>query len=212
MRWPAATFYPVCGFDKQHLKCSIQEDMILPINTYSDEVLRRRAKPLKGTDRQLEELIGNMFESMRNAEGIGLAAPQIGVSLRLLVVDISLADGYGEASPMVVINPHIIAVKGFNSMEEGCLSIPDVRGEVVRPSAIQLKYRDENFEERVGEFDDLAARVLQHEIDHLDGTLFVDRMQRRDRRKIQKGLDAITRGSVRTSYPVVVQPEDSEAM
>ena len=186
--------------------------MILPINTYSDEVLRRKTKPLKGTDRQLEELIGNMFESMRNAEGIGLAAPQVGVSLRLLVVDVSLAEGHEGASPLVVINPHILAVKGFNSMEEGCLSIPDVRGEVVRPSAIQLKYRDEYFEERIGEFDSLTARVLQHEIDHLDGTLFVDRMQRRDRRKIQKGLDAITRGLVRAGYPVAVQPEDSKAM
>ena len=179
--------------------------MILPINTYSDEVLRRKAKPLKGIDEQLEELIGNMFESMRNAEGIGLAAPQVGVSQRLLVVDISLADGYEGASPMVVINPHVLAVRGFNSMEEGCLSIPDVRGEVVRPSVIQLKYRDENFEERVGEFNDLAARVLQHEIDHLDGTLFVDRMQRRNRRKIQKELDAITRGEVKASYPVALQ-------
>ncbi len=178
--------------------------MILPINTYSDAVLRRKAKPLKGADMELEELIGNMFESMRNAEGIGLAAPQVGVSLRLLVVDVSLADGYQGASPIVVINPHLLAVKGFNSMEEGCLSVPDVRGSVVRPSAIQLKYRDEHFEERIGEFDNLTARVLQHEIDHLDGTLFVDRMQRRDRRKIQKELDAITRGEVRTGYPVVL--------
>lgn len=185
--------------------------MILPINTYSDEVLRRKAKPLKGADNELEELIGNMFESMRNAEGIGLAAPQVGVSLRLLVVDISLADGYDDASPMVVINPHILAVKGFNSMEEGCLSIPDVRGDVVRPSAIQLKYRDEHFEEHIGEFDKLAARVLQHEIDHLDGTLFVDRMQRRNRRKVQKELDAITRGEVRTIYPTALHEAYGEA-
>ena len=159
----------------------------------------------------LEELIGNMFESMRNAEGIGLAAPQVGVSLRLLVVDISLADGYEGASPMVVINPHILGVKGFNSMEEGCLSIPDVKGDVVRPSAMQLKYRDEHFEERIGEFDRLTARVLQHEIDHLDGTLFVDRMQRKNRRKIQKELDAITRGEIRTSYPVAVHEACGEA-
>lgn len=185
--------------------------MILPINTYSDEVLRRKAKPLKGADNELENLIGNMFESMRNAEGIGLAAPQIGVSLRLLVVDLSLADGYDDAPPIVVINPHVFAVKGFNSMEEGCLSIPDVRGDVVRPSAIQLKYRDEHFEERIGEFDKLTARVLQHEIDHLDGTLFVDRMQRRNRRKIQKELDAITRGEVRTSYPTALHEAYGEA-
>ncbi|MBC8524981.1 MAG: peptide deformylase [Chlorobium phaeobacteroides] len=182
--------------------------MILPINTYSDEVLRRKAKPLKESDAQLEELISNMLESMRNAEGIGLAAPQVGVSLRLIVVDLSLAEGYEAASPMVVINPHILSVKSFNSMEEGCLSIPDVRGDVVRPSAIQLKYRDRNFEECIGEFDRLAARVIQHEIDHLDGTLFVDRMQRRDRRKIQKELDALSRGEINTNYPVAFH-EDS---
>ncbi|UZJ40526.1 peptide deformylase [Prosthecochloris sp. SCSIO W1101] len=185
--------------------------MILPINTYSDQVLRRKTKPLKGVDEQLEDLIGNMFESMRNADGIGLAAPQVGASLRLLVVDISIAEGYEKASPMVVINPHILAVKGFVSMNEGCLSIPDVRGDVVRPSSIQIKYRDEHFEEHTAEFNDLTARVLQHEVDHLDGTLFVDRMQRRSRRKIQKELDAITRGEVMTSYPIATQTLDCEA-
>ena len=185
--------------------------MILPINTYSDEVLRRKAKPLKGPDMQLEELVGNMFESMRNAEGIGLAAPQVGVSLRVLVVDVSVADGYEGASPLVIINPHLLGVKGFSSMEEGCLSIPEVRGDVVRPSTIQLKYRDEHFEEHIGEFDRLTARVLQHEIDHLDGMLFVDRMQRKNRRKIQRELDAITRGEISTSYPVAAHEAYDEA-
>ncbi len=178
--------------------------MILPIHTYSDEVLRRKAKPVKESGLELEELIGNMFESMHNAEGIGLAAPQIGVSLRLLVIDISRVDGYGDAAPLVVINPHILGVDGFGAMEEGCLSIPDVQGKVVRPSAVQLKYRDEHFREQVGEFDDLAARVLQHEIDHLDGTLFVDRMRRGDRRKIRKKLDELTAGEFTSGYPVAL--------
>ncbi len=185
--------------------------MILPINTYSDEVLRRKAKPLQGVDQQLEELTGSMFESMRNANGIGLAAPQVGVSLRLLVVDISQVDGYSDVSPLVVINPNIVAVKGFNSMEEGCLSIPEVTGEVVRPSSIQLKYRDSNFEQCTGEFDGLLARVLQHEIDHLDGTLFVDRMQRRNRRRIQKALEALSRGEVQASYPIAGHELSGEA-
>ena len=176
--------------------------MILPINTYSDEVLRRKAKPLKGTDSGHEELIGNMFETMRRADGVGLAAPQVGVSSRLLVIDISPVKGYEEVPPMVVVNPHILDVRGFVAMEEGCLSIPDVRGDVVRPSAIRLKYRDEHFDERVGEFSGFLARVLQHEIDHLDGTLFVDRMKRRDLRKIQKELDAIGGGDFSAPYPV----------
>jgi peptide deformylase len=176
--------------------------MIFPINIYSDPVLVQKAKPLKGVDPAIEDLVGSMFESMKNASGIGLAAPQIGQSIRLLVVDISCMDGYEQSEPLVVINPRILAVKGMNTMEEGCLSIPGVQGDVVRPSAIQLKYRDDNFEERIAEFSGMMARVLQHEIDHLDGTLFVDRMEKRDRRKIQKELEAISEGKVRTEYPV----------
>ncbi len=178
--------------------------MILPINTYSDEVLRRKAKPLKETGPEEDELVGNMFESMRNADGIGLAAPQVGESRRLLVVDLTPVDGYENVPPMVVINPHILDVRGYVTMEEGCLSIPDVRGDVVRPSTIQLKYRDEHFEEHVGEFTGFLARVLQHEIDHLEGTLFVDRMTRRNRRKIQKELDAISSGKITAPYPVAL--------
>ena len=176
--------------------------MIVPINTYSDPVLTLKAKPLKGIDASVEELVGNMFESMRNASGIGLAAPQIGSSLRLLVIDISCMDNYRNAEPMVVINPRIVSVKGRNAMDEGCLSVPGVMGEVLRPSAIQLHYRDEHFEERTEEFNGMMARVLQHEIDHLDGTLFVDRMEKRDRRKIQKELQAIAEGRIDAEYPV----------
>lgn len=176
--------------------------MIIPINTYSDPVLSMKAKPLKGIDASIEELIGSMFESMRNAEGIGLAAPQIGHSLRLLVIDLSCMDSHKDAKPMVVINPRILAVKGRNAYDEGCLSVPGVTGEVVRPSAIQLHYRDEHFEEHTDEFSGMMARVLQHEIDHLDGTLFVDRMDKRDRRKIQNELDAIADGRTTPAYPI----------
>ena len=185
--------------------------MILPITIYSDEVLRRKAKPLKGIESSHQELIGNMIESMRNASGIGLAAPQIGLSMRLLIVDLSPVQGYENAEPMVVINPHILAVKGYNAMEEGCLSIPDIHADVVRPSSIQLKYRNEHFEERVDEFSALMARVLQHEIDHLDGTLFVDKLQRRDRRKVQKPLEDIAAGKVHTNYPVAEINQGAEA-
>lgn len=177
--------------------------MILPITIYSDEVLHRKAKPLRGLEPDIEELIGNMFETMGQADGIGLAAPQVDASLRLLVVDISRVEGYEAIDPFVVINPHIQAVSGLNAMDEGCLSIPDVRGDVVRPSTIQLKYRDRNFEEHTEEFSGLMARVLQHEIDHLDGTLFVDRLQRRDRRKVQRSLESLAKGDFRVPYQVV---------
>ena len=177
--------------------------MILPINIYSDDILRLKAKPLKGVDSGIEELVASMFESMRNASGIGLAAPQVGRSVRLLVLDLSCISEYEHEKPMVVINPYILSVKGYSDMEEGCLSVPGIQGDVERPSVITLKYRDEHFEERTGEFSGMLARALQHEIDHLDGTLFVDRMEKRDRKKIQKGLDAIASGIVDTEYPVV---------
>ncbi len=179
--------------------------MILPINIYSDDVLRRKARPLKGVDGAIVELVESMFESMRNAAGIGLAAPQVGHSLRLLVLDVSCVSNYEDEKPMVVINPHILAVRGSNEMEEGCLSVPGVQGDVVRPASLTLKYRDEHFEERIGDFSGMVARVLQHEIDHLNGTLFVDRLEKRDRRKIQKELEALSSGVVNAAYPVVTR-------
>ena len=179
--------------------------MILPINIYSDDILRQKAKPLKGVDSGIEELVASMFESMRNASGIGLAAPQVGRSIRLIVLDLSCVDDYEREKPMVVINPHILSVRGHNEMEEGCLSVPGVKGDVVRPSVITLKYRDEHFEEQTGEFSGMIARALQHEIDHLDGTLSVDRMEKRDRKKIQKELAALAAGIVDTEYPVVTR-------
>jgi len=180
--------------------------MILPISIYSDEVLKKKARPMKGVDSSTGELIDAMFESMRNASGIGLAAPQVGHSIRLLVVDVSCMKEYASEKPMVVINPHILSVRGANVMEEGCLSVPGVQGDVARPASITLKYRDELFQEQVGEVSGMVARVLQHEIDHLDGTLFVDRLERRDRRKIQGRLDDLSKGIVEASYPHTREP------
>jgi peptide deformylase len=177
--------------------------MILPINIYSDDILRLKAKPLKGVDSGIEELVASMFESMHNASGIGLAAPQVGRSIRLLVLDLSCIPKYEHEKPMVVINPYILSVRGYSDMEEGCLSVPGIHGDVERPEFITLKYRNEYFEERTGEFSGMFARALQHEIDHLDGTLFVDRMEKRDRRKIHKELEALASGVVNTEYPVV---------
>jgi peptide deformylase len=176
--------------------------MIVPINIYSDEILRKKAKPLKGVDSTIEDLIASMFETMRNASGIGLAAPQVGHSIRLIVLDLSCLENHANEKPMVIINPHILAVRGVNEMEEGCLSVPGVQGDVERPAAITLKYRDEHFAEQSDMFSGMLARAIQHEIDHLDGTLFVDRMEKRDRKKIQQELDALTAGIVNTAYPI----------
>jgi len=109
---------------------------------------------------------------------------------------------FEDVAPMVVINPHILSVKGKNLMEEGCLSVPGVQGDVQRPSSITLKYRDRNFLEQTEEFSGMLARVLQHEIDHLSGTLFIDRMEKRDRRKIQKELNDIAEGNIEVDYPL----------
>jgi peptide deformylase len=185
--------------------------MIVPINTYSDPVLALKAKPLKGVDASVDDLIADMFESMRNASGIGLAAPQIGKSIRLIVLDLSCMESHSDAKPMVVINPRVLSVKGRNVMEEGCLSVPGVMGDVVRPSAITLHYRDEKFEEHTEDFSGMMARALQHEIDHLDGTLFVERMEKRDRKKIQKDLDAIAEGRVTAEYPLAKDTAGVEA-
>ncbi len=175
--------------------------MILPINIYSDEVLKKKARPMKGVDSSTAELVASMFESMRNASGIGLAAPQVGHSIRLLVVDVSCMKEYADVQPLVVINPHILSLRGANVMEEGCLSVPGVVGDVTRPASITLKYRDENFTEQVADFSGMLARVLQHEIDHLDGTLFVDRLEKRERRKVQGKLDELAAGNVEAEYP-----------
>jgi len=180
--------------------------MIVPITIYNDEVLRSKALQVEGIDSDIEELLGNMFETMYNAPGIGLAAPQVGRSLQLLVLDISCMKEYANVRPMVVINPRIIDSRGYRAMEEGCLSLPGVQGDVVRPAVINLHHRDEHFEERTGEFSGMLARVLQHEIDHLEGKLFVDRLPKRERRKVQKDLEALSSGQFIASYPVASSP------
>lgn len=177
--------------------------MIVPITIYGDEVLRRKALPLEGVDASTEELIGNMFETMYNAPGIGLAAPQVGRSVQLLVLDISCMKEYVDVGPMVVINPGVLGSRGYRSMEEGCLSLPGLQGEVVRPAEITLRYRDERFRERTAEFSGMLARVLLHEMDHLEGRLFVDRLPKKEKRKVQRELDALVRGEFEAEYPVV---------
>ncbi len=173
---------------------------ILPIYTYGADVLKKTAKPVKGVSDELRELIDDMFETMYQANGIGLAAPQVGVSLRLLVADISMIEEYAETTPMVIINPQILSTRGEATMEEGCLSIPGVRETVTRPKRIMLKYRDENFEEHVAEIDGLMSRVIQHELDHLNGELFVEKLDSKTRRDLKEELEAIKRGDVEAEY------------
>ncbi len=173
---------------------------ILPIYTYGDEVLNKVAKPLKKVDETVQKLIDDMFETMAQANGIGLAAPQVGVSIRLIVVDISCVKEYTHVPPMVIINPQILETSDEVLMEEGCLSIPGVREEVWRPDKIKLKYRDRKFQEHIEEFDGLLSRVIQHEFDHLNGDLFVEKLDAKTRRSLKAELEAIKHGEVEAKY------------
>ncbi len=173
---------------------------ILPIYTYGAEVLNKVAKPLKKVDEKVQTLIDDMFETMAQANGIGLAAPQVGVSIRLMVVDVSCVKEYKHVPPMVIINPQILEARDEVLMEEGCLSIPGVREEVWRPDVIKLKYRDRNFQEHIEEFSGLVSRVIQHELDHLNGELFVDKLDSKARRNLKDELMAIKQGEVEANY------------
>ena len=162
--------------------------MIRPILKYGDEGLVTRAQPVTEFDGRLRQLIDDMVETMYAAPGIGLAATQIGVPLRVLVVDPSAGAKGGEL--VALANPEVVERKGTQLEEEGCLSVPGFNATVLRPSRIVIKGYDADGTERVVEGKDVLARAFQHELDHLDGTLFVDRLRgiRRDLivRKIRK--------------------------
>ena len=156
---------------------------------YGNPILRMKAKPIETADESIRELAANMIDTMLDNEGIGLAAPQVGQSVSMFVVDMGLIQEDGE--PMAVINPEIIEKKGQVSFEEGCLCIPNVRAEVKRPEVISLRYQDiegNKYEEKI---EGLKARVFQHEIDHLHGVLFVDRLGPMKWKLIQKQLKKI---------------------
>ena len=184
--------------------------MILPIRLYGDPVLRKHAEPVTRMDEELGIFIEDMVETMHNAQGIGLAAPQVGCSKRLFVVDISptLEDveeevrGMIPVQPMVFINPDIIwESEDDEEYEEGCLSIPDIRESVVRPRAIRISYLDASIKSQVLEADDFLARVIQHEYDHLNGVLFMDHISAFRRQMLKRRLREVARGEVDADYP-----------
>lgn len=185
--------------------------MILPIIAYGDPVLKRKALPISKDYEGLEQLIESMWETMYHAHGVGLAAPQIGKSIRLFVIDGSPFADDEDATPndqlvlksfkKVFINAEMLTEEGDDfSFTEGCLSIPDIREDVTRPSVIRLRYLDENFKEQVEEFSGLAARIIQHEYDHVEGVLFTDKLSPLKKRLIKGKLDKISRGMVESDY------------
>ncbi len=160
--------------------------MIYPIVKYPDPVLARKADPVTEFDADLQKLVDDMFESMYAAEGIGLAAPQIGVSKRLFIVDTSL--GKDPAKKLALINPEIVSTEGKQLEEEGCLSLPDIRDKVSRAFHVTMRAQNATGEWFETDGDELLARAFQHENDHLDGVLFIDRVSRLKRELILRRI------------------------
>lgn len=180
--------------------------MILPIYTYGQPVLRKVAEEIDQNYEGLDKLIANMFETMYNAEGIGLAAPQIGLDIRLLVIDLEpLVEDYPEFAGFkkVMINAHVIEEDGEEvSLEEGCLSLPGIHEKVARKSRIRIQYLDENFVAHDEVYEGFKARVVLHEYDHLDGKLFIDHVSPIRKQLIKSKLNNIVKGSIRCSYRI----------
>ncbi|MBN1634532.1 MAG: peptide deformylase [Ignavibacteria bacterium] len=174
----------------------------LPITTYGMDILRKVTKPVKEIDGEIFELVNNMLYTLRNADGIGLAAPQVNKNVSVAVIDISPVEEYKNYDPVILINPVVLENHGEVVLNEGCLSIPEVRGDVLRPEKILLKYFDMNMKEHTGEFEGLPARVMQHEIDHLNGKLFIDYLNEDDIKRNKDLLKKIRKGKIETDYPL----------
>jgi peptide deformylase len=193
-----------------HRSSLITKKMILPIIAYGDPVLRKRAKEIEPGSIDVKTLSANMYETMYAASGVGLAAPQIGQSIRMFVVDGEpLNEDEAEEDidqglvgfKKVFINPEIVEEAGDDwGFEEGCLSIPGIRGEVIRPEIIVIRYFDTDWVEHEEEYEGMAARIIQHEYDHLDGKLFTDYLPTLRRQLIKKKLADITKGKTDAEY------------
>lgn len=183
--------------------------MILPIVAYGDPVLKQKAEEIDRDHPDLQVLIDDMFETMYGAQGIGLAAPQIGESIRLFIVDAS-PFGEDENDPEamkvkdfkeVFINAEILSTEGVNyPFQEGCLSIPNIREDILRDERITIRYYDRNWELHEKVFDGYAARVIQHEYDHIEGVLFTDRLSPLKRKLLKRKLTDISKGNTDVEY------------
>ena len=171
----------------------------LKILEFPDPRLRKKAVPVTAVDDALRQLIDDMFETMYDAPGIGLAATQVDVHRRLLVADVSAE----KDDPYVLINPEIVASDGVEVSEEGCLSVPGYYEEVERAEHVRVKYLDRNGESIEADFEGLLAVCVQHEIDHLDGRLFVDYLSEAKRQRIRKRLEKDRRAQIQESAAVL---------
>ena len=185
--------------------------MILPIVAYGDPILKQRAKEISSSSKDLEILLKNMWETMYAANGVGLAAPQVGKSLRLFIVDGSpfsveaslTEDEKNELKGFkkVFINPKILQKSDdLENFNEGCLSIPDVRGDVTRPTTIKIKYQNQYFKEITEHISGLPSRIVQHEYDHIEGILFTDKLSALKKKLLKNKLLKISRGNINVDY------------
>ena len=181
--------------------------MILPIISHGDPILKKMTQEIGKSYPNLKELIENMYETMYAAPGVGLAAPQIGLSIRLFIID---ATGYADTEnpeldgvKKVFINAHIVEEEGEEWLfNEGCLSFPTLREDVLRKPKIRIQYYDENFEYHDDCFDGILARIIQHEYDHTDGVVFVDRLSNLKKQLIKGKLNDIAAGDVDVTYKI----------
>ena len=181
--------------------------MVLPIYAYGQRVLKQKAKEISPDYPGFHQLISNMWDTMYNAQGVGLAAPQIGLSIRLFIVDTVQLMEEGEEEKgikQVFVNPVRVEESGEAwTYEEGCLSIPNIRGDVQRKPTLRLRYLNENFESCIQTFDEIHARVIQHEYDHLEGILFTELLKPVKKNLIRRKLENIKKGKVgEIKYPL----------
>ena len=186
--------------------------MIYPIVAYGDSVLRKKAVDISVDYPNLKQLVDDMFETMKSSSGVGLAAPQIGLSIRLFLVDsIAILESYAEDDEndfegevgirKAFFNAKIIQRAGDPwQYNEGCLSIPKIREDILRPEEIVIEYQDENFKTVTETYSGLNARIIQHEFDHIEGILFVDYLKPLKKQLLRKKLEAISKGEVKVDY------------
>lgn len=181
--------------------------MILPITAYGHPILRKVAKSIDKEYPNLNGLIADMFETMYATSGVGLAAPQVNLSIRLLIIDAtpySKEDPKAEGFKKVIINPVIKKQEGEESMfNEGCLSIPDVREDIIRKPKIQIQYYNENWEFFDEDYTSVMARIIQHEYDHLEGILFVDKVSNLRKVLLKRKLLDISKGNIEVDYKMI---------
>ncbi len=174
-----------------------------PVSVYGDAILREKAKKITKIDDIIIENIQRMFLTMRNANGVGLAANQVGWDKQIFVIDVSVVEDYENVKPLVMINPEIIEFgTELEPYEEGCLSLPFIKAEVMRPKAVKIKYLDTDENEQIIEDDTFLARVIQHEYDHLIGKMIPDRVESDLKKKMQHDLMRIMKRQIEPDYEI----------